>query len=320
MGFVGSRPPKISIAGINSIPKAVNTALPIIQIPTSLHLNIPRGILALLHIYKMLTSTMKQLLTICMMLVFYSCFQRSNNDSKMTAINPPPADSISKKNAEPGNTGDSLTALMEKIGAENKIQQNEDLKELSDKGVFSTIHSKSITSLPEHIQTFFKNTPKNELLAYSKGYLFQNNKDDFAFVIYDKKESNISILVYDASTDKYLELYKDLKVINELKSLDCNSASDDLRLDLGQEIVYQREYLLKGPYNYLDSSAVKIADISKDKNFVIKEGCLSKGTTKADFKNTLCISTSSVYNNWACLKYDRSKNIFLIFYAQAYAD
>jgi hypothetical protein len=167
---------------------------------------------------------------------------------------------------------------------------------------------------------FFKNTPEYELLAYSQGYLFQNNKDDYAFIIYNKKGHKISILVYDALSDKYLELYKDIEVVNQLKSPDCNSAPNDLGWNLGDEIIYQREYLLKGPYNYLDSSAIKIADISKEKDFVIKDGCLAKGTTKADLKNALCISTSSVYNNWACLRYEKSRKMFFIFYTQAYAD
>jgi hypothetical protein len=77
---------------------------------------------------------------------------------------------------------------------------------------------------------------------------------------------------------------------------------------------------LKKPESYLESSPYKIADISKDKDFVLESGCFSKKVSKSNLSNSLCIATSSVYNNWECLKYNKATNTFLIFYAQAFAD
>ena len=122
-------------------------------------------------------------------------------------------------------------------------------------------------------------------------------------------------------TNKYLELFRGIKVENGLKDANCNYCTfGSLDYQLADEIVYQEEYLIKKPESYLDSPSCKITDISKDEDFVLKSGCFSKKVSKSNLSNSLCIATSSVYNNWECLKYDKTTNTFLIFYGQAFAD
>jgi hypothetical protein len=66
----------------------------------------------------------------------------------------------------------------------------------------------------------------------------------------------------------------------------------------------------------------KLVDITDDETFVLSDGCFSNKLSKnkiSGFKS-LCISTDSVYNNWECLKYDETRDIFILFYSQAFAD
>jgi hypothetical protein len=198
-------------------------------------------------------------------------------------------------------------------------QHKEELKQLSDNGVFKTIHAKLVSTLIKKHQDYFRNKNSYELLSFAKGDLFQHEKDDYVFVIYDKERMRILDVVYDELKNKYSELYRDIKIKDLLKSADCNHNAD-LDYDLGGEIIYQAEYLVKNPESYLESPPCKITDLSKDETFIVKDGCLSKKVSKTNLKNSLCIATSSVYNNWKCLKYDSTKNEFYIYYAQAFAD
>jgi len=195
------------------------------------------------------------------------------------------------------------------------------LKNLSDNGVFSNIHSKLIQKLGQKHQAYFKSKPGYELLAFAKGNLFRENKTDAGFIVYDTKNERISILVYREMTNEYAELFRDLKVENGLENAGCNYSSfGTIDYQLAEEIIYQEESLLKNPDIYLDSPQIKITDISKDEDFFPKQGCFSQKVSKKETANTLGITTSCVYNNWEALRYDKETDSFVIFFGQAFAD
>ncbi|THU31122.1 hypothetical protein FAM09_28990 [Niastella caeni] len=273
------------------------------------------------------TSTIKQLITLCLLTACFACASKQPQEPEVVGANQVSKESIPQKATAKSDTID--VKADEAKGYEISTydypqyadidQHKEKLKQLSDNRVFLAIHSKLIPTLNERHQKYFRSNSTYELLSFAKGDLFQNAKDDHAFIAYDKARQRILILVYNDLTNKYYELYRDLKIKDRLKSAECNYGAD-LDYGLGEEINYLMEYLIKKPESYLESSPCKIADLAKDETFVIADGCLLKQVAKTSLKNSLCISTSSVYNNWKCLKYDALKNEFYIYYAQAYAD
>lgn len=195
------------------------------------------------------------------------------------------------------------------------------LKNLSDKDVFSAIHAKLIQKLDQKHQAYFKSKPDYELLALAKGNLFRENKTDGGFIVYDKKNERVSILLYREKTNHYAELFRDLQVENGLENAGCNYSSfGTIDYQLAEEIIYQEEYLVKNPLTYLESSPIKITDIAKNEDFILKEGCFSKKVSKKETTSSLAIATSCVYNNWEALRYDETTDSFMIYYGQAFAD
>jgi hypothetical protein len=204
---------------------------------------------------------------------------------------------------------------------EKIMPHQENLKEMDDVNVFSIIHSKLIPALDKKHKDFFISKPNYKLLSFTKGDLFQNNKNDYAFIVYDTKDERILIVVYNENSNKYDVLFKDIKIENRLNAALCNySTFGTLDYQIGAEIIYQKDFLIKNAEDYLESKICKVADITKDKDFILEYGCFSDTTFKSNPINSLCISTSSVYNNWECMKYDKERNIFIIFYGQAFAD
>jgi hypothetical protein len=268
-------------------------------------------------------KTMKQLFTIYIFIVLIACSSKRSDN----ATNTNPADSL-LQNTAAVDTGkitsshDYDTSTFDNARLASTIEQErESLKQLADKKVFSTVHKNLILSVSEVHREYFNSKFDYELLAFAKGDLFQNNGDDYAFVVYDNKNVRISFLVYNEQTNKYSELYRDIKIENGLQSADCNyGAFGTLDYQLAGEIIYQQEYLLEKPESYLESAPCKITDLSKDETFALESGCFSKQISNTHLSNSLCISTSAVYNNWECLKYDKSTNTFVIYYGQAFAD
>ncbi|MDP4270032.1 MAG: hypothetical protein Q8909_07880 [Bacteroidota bacterium] len=198
-----------------------------------------------------------------------------------------------------------------------------DLKEISGKNVFTTIHQKVNPSLPPIHQAYFKSKPNYRLLYAAHGDLFQNKKQDYAFVVYDKEHNRISILVYNDGRHQYAELYRDIKVENGLENADCNYSSfGTLDYQIAHDIVYQKVYLEKKPGSYLVNTICKITPLTRDKDIAFKEGCKSRKISRELFQKycSLLISTSTTYNNWEGLMYDKTRNVFIIFYGQAFAD
>lgn len=207
--------------------------------------------------------------------------------------------------------------------ADQVMKHQASLKGLSDNGVFSMIQDKLFQKLAPKHTNYFKSKQKYELLALAKGNLFRESKTDCGFIVYDKTNRRIAILIYRETTNKYAELFRDLKVENGLENAACNYSSfGTIDYQIAEEIIYMEEYLLKKPEIYLDYSAIKITDISKDEDFFLKEGCFSKSATtnKKETANSLGLATSYVYNNWEALRYNEKNNSFVIFYGQAFAD
>ena len=269
---------------------------------------------------------MKQLLTVYVLLVFIGCVPQQQNYK--TGITQKPNDSINQTTftdsteIKPKNSADYEISTYDNLGlASQLISHKETLRQLSGKAVFRVIHNKLVSTLNTRHKEYFLSNPNYQVLSAAKGNLFRSNSDDYAFVTYDIMEIRVSILVYNDNKKEYLDLYRDLKIENGLKSAECNYfAFGSLDYQLGNEIVYQEESLIKKPERYLENPSIKICDVLLDNGFVINSGCLSTKVSKNDLSNSLCISTSAVYNNWECLKLNKSKTGFLIFYGQAFAD
>jgi hypothetical protein len=206
----------------------------------------------------------------------------------------------------------------------SKIKSHkESLKILNDKKIFAIVQDKLIPKLDQGQLEYFKTKPNYVLLYITKGDIFFNKGEDFLFVVYDKQNIRISLIAYNALTNRYLELYRDVKVENGLESADCNYSSfGTLDYQIADNIIYQKDYLIKKSESFFDYEICKIIDISKDSNLVLDEGCFTKKAAKKSFynSNSICIATSTVYNNWECMRYDETRNIFTIFYGQAFAD
>jgi len=207
-------------------------------------------------------------------------------------------------------------------GFANRISDHkQSLKRLSDAGVFSNLSSKLTNSLSEVHKNFFRGNPDYEVISFSRGDLFQNQREDHVFVVYDKKSLKLIIIVYDEKTNRYCELYRGVQVENGLLAAECNFGHTyTLDYQLASEIIYLEETLVMQPDILMNLNLCKITDISRDNTFILDRGCFSNQVPKTDFSSSLCIATSSVYNNWECMRYDKTKELFIIFYGQAFAD
>ena len=199
-------------------------------------------------------------------------------------------------------------------------RQKKDLSRLSEKNLFAFLHKKTTVKLVKKHKEYFKSKPGFELIYSAKGDLFLNGKEDYAFIFYDKKKSQITILLYNESENKYFELYRDIKVERELT--DCHySYFGTLDYILGNEIIDSETLLTKNPEIFMnDYPLCKITDILNDETFILNSGCFAKGVSKNQPLNSLCIAASFVYNNWECLLYDKSKNRFKTIFGQAFSD
>lgn len=274
---------------------------------------------------------MKTIYSLCALILVVGCSSPKTDENSSEKSAGPKDQTIPQKN----NTEINETKGQENAGpitfqtstyddpefSDQVSEHQVSLKNLSDNGVFSTIHSKLIQKLGQKHRTYFKSKSEYELLAMAKGNLFRENKTDGGFIVYDKQNERISILIYREMTNKYAELFRDLKVENGLENAGCNYSSfGTIDYQLAEEIIYQEESLIKNPGIYLESSQIKITDISKDEDFFLKEGCFSRKVSKKETANSLGITTSCVYNNWEALRYNKETDSFVIFFGQAFAD
>jgi hypothetical protein len=199
-------------------------------------------------------------------------------------------------------------------------QQQAKLKELSDSSVFKVIHSKLFETVSKEHQDFFAAHSDYQLICTFSGDLFNNNTAGRVFIVYDNRNVRITFLTFDESTKKYSELYRDIKVRNELKNANCNyGAFGTLDYQFANELILEQD-LIKKPERFLEYPHGKITDIHSDSDMILESGCFSKSFKPAAGLKSLCLPTSFVYNNWECLMYHKTSNSFIIFYGQAFAD
>lgn len=264
---------------------------------------------------------MRLLSIICIATTFLSC-SKQNSDSKLDNSSAvlTDKDSAITTIVQADITGTYLTSTYDNPSTDLE-QHKASLKNLSDSSAFSTIHNRLFSSLTEKHQAYFTSKSDYELLNSSTGDLFQNNKQDNAFIVYDKTHSRISILVYDELQNEYSELFRDIKVKNGLENVECNyGSSGTLDYQFANELIYHTDDLIKEPLKQIENTKCKIADISKDEDFALESGCFATNFSADRRIKSLCIPTSSVYNNWECLTYDKNKSEFIIVYGQAFAD
>jgi hypothetical protein len=262
---------------------------------------------------------MRQLYIIWIVIIFLSCTKQTG-DNQADNSDSVSADKDSITLAKSDNGEIYLTSTYDNPNSDLG-RHKASLKELSDSLVFNTIHDRLILTLVKKHQDYFNSNSDYQLIYSSSGDLFQNGKEDNGFVVYDKKHLRVSILVYDGLQNRYSELFRGIKVKNGLENADCNYGTyGTLDYQLADELMYQRDYLTKDPLKQIEYTNCKIVDISKDKDFILDSGCFAKGFSADGRNKSFCIPTSSVYNNWECLTYDKSKNEFIIVYGQAFAD
>jgi hypothetical protein len=194
------------------------------------------------------------------------------------------------------------------------------LKELADSNVFSVLHDQLLVTMDAPHKDYFASKPDYQILESTRGDIFLNNASDNVFVVYDKVNSRISFLLYDASNNTYSELFRDVNVKNALENADCNyGAFGTLDYQFGNELVYKPESFFNYKEVSLEDFHCKVVDLLTDDDIALESGCMAEGFSAKAIK-CLCIPTSSVYNNWECMVYDKEKNDFTIFYGQAFAD
>lgn len=211
------------------------------------------------------------------------------------------------------------------LSSKSTLRLKEDLKKLANENLFIKTHSKLEKKLPEKHQEYFRENTNYNLIYTTYGNLFNENKNDYVFVVYDNKNIRISILMYNEQINKYGELFRDVKVENGLENANCNYGyTGTVDSNLAEEFIqvspgYFTHSIMKDNLDEIPLPC-KIVNIANDDDMILEDGCFSSKVSKQNKVNSLCIATSFVYNNWECLQYNKKTNTFLIFYGQAFAD
>ena len=155
----------------------------------------------------------------------------------------------------------------------------------------------------------------------TKGALTSAAEDDGVFIVFDSPQCMITLLIYQADKGVYRELYRTVKVENGLADSDCNYGTfGTLDYQIGEEIIYQKEFLEKNAGQFFIASPIILNGLKEDENFVPDHGCFSPGMSLGKKVRFVAFPTSQVYNNRECLTYQSASDSFLIFYGQAFAD
>ncbi|WP_367210114.1 hypothetical protein [Sphingobacterium sp. R2] len=205
--------------------------------------------------------------------------------------------------------------------ADRTKEQTQQLMKMNNEGLFDKLHRKLTTALSADQKDYFLGHPNLAVLAIAKGNIFANGSGDLGYILYNKDNHRIEITLFDHKSNTYNTLYKELKVVNTLQNLDCSSSFGSLDYLVASELIYQKHYIRLNNSNYLiDDNSFNVTDISTNKNFDLQQGCLNKKFSKEAMANSLCVPTSSVYANFQCLKYNKKKQIFEIYFSQEFAD
>ena len=265
---------------------------------------------------------MKKILLINILLLSLNCTDQVTEKSAVKEENSKPAVTAptTHKNEEilpkfVGYTYDR-TDLKEKL-ENHKIA----LASLSYSGIFKAISGPLLKGLSSQHQTFFSAHPQYELVSVVKGALTSSEENDRVFIVFDKDQSIIKILVYQTDKNGYRVIYQTVKVENGLEDAGCNyGAFGTLDYQMGEEIIEEKEFLEKNVGQFLLAEPIILNGLKEDENFAPDHGCFSKGMSIAKKVSFIAIPTSQVYSNWECLTYQSASDSFLIFYGQAFAD
>ncbi len=255
---------------------------------------------------------------------FISCQQTNTSNSPTVSKKDSTADSQNQQIAESAQTIvpriDTSTYDNPRFN-EMASQQRQQLTKLADEGLFEKQDLKLRLNLSEIQKKYFDDHTDLNLLAQTNGDIFENKEDDSAYVVYNNKKHRVEIVVFDQKNKLFKTLYHDLQVSDLLRQSDCHYSNGTLDYSIAAELIYQEDYLRSSQSNYLtDEKAFSIENISTNNIFDLKRGCLSKGFVQKAMANTLCIPTSSVYANYQCLKYNKTKAVFEIYFSQEFAD
>jgi len=264
---------------------------------------------------------MKLFLAICIITICVSCSPNKEKTQDSGTNSAENKDSTTEN--KPMVTDTSQVNTESVIGHSTKYSSYivEGLKELSDSSVFSVSHGQMIQHLDSIHRIYFNQKPELQLLSYSRGDLFQNGLNDFAFIVYDRLDSLISFLVFNDLSKDYFQLYQDLNVETGIKSEECYyGASGTLDYQVASELVWLKESFIKKPESLSEYTLCMIGDIVGLPNILIERGCSADDYILGSSESALCIGTSLVYNNWDCLRFDKERNAFIIFFGQAFAD
>jgi hypothetical protein len=264
---------------------------------------------------------MKSFLAICIITISVGCSPNKEKTLENSANSAEIKDSIAENKPIATDTSQVNTELAIRHSTKYSSHIAEGLKELSDSSVFSVNHGQMIQQLDSIHRIYFNQHPELQLLSYSRGDLFQDGLNDFAFIVYDRLDNLISFLVFNDLSKDYFLLYQDLNVETGIKSDECYyGTSGTLDYQVASELVYLKESLIKKPESLSEYSLCMIGDIVGLPNILIDRGCSEDDYIPGSSESTLCIGTSLVYNNWDCLRFDKERNAFIIFFGQAFAD
>ena len=264
----------------------------------------------------------KTLLTTAIFLYILGCTDKVKDKSAATEniSKPMVTEKTTVKNNETFQKFEAST--YDRTDLKDRIENHQSaLASLSENGIFKSISDPLLKKLSTKHEQYFSAHPEYELLSVAKGSLTSEEKNDCVFIVFDKSQSIITILIYQTEKDLYRELYRTVKVINGLEDAGCNyGAFGTLDYQLGEEIIDQKEFLEKNVGQFFEAVPIIMNGLKEDENFAPDNGCFSKGMGITKKVRFVAMPTSQIYNNWECLTYQSASDSFLIFYGQAFAD
>lgn len=209
------------------------------------------------------------------------------------------------------------------------VEYKDAMKNFKDEKGLDFIHKEKLSELPAMIREYFSKQTELKILDFAFGDIFGNRKKDYVFVVFDTGSTIAGIIVYNSGTNKYSVLFRTMNVIRMLDDEACDySIFGTLDYIIGSGI-RQNIKVFTEDYKGYGAHFCKCLDITKDSadghkrgDFVLDRGCYAKGFSKKNVGgfDAICISTDQTYNDWECLKYDKTLGAFIIFYGQAFAD
>ena len=152
---------------------------------------------------------------------------------------------------------------------------------------------------------------------FQKTIIFETNLPDISntfnnnfFIIADKFEH-----IYKNFVIKIMKDGVEIEIENEnLKNLIISTNEDEVNYSNKLEYFVIRSVKLKDDSDIgIIHEHLNVDDFKNSSGYILNQRLVEK-------RKNICISTSSVYNNWVCFVYDNGENNFILSYAQNFAD